>query len=179
MPRRVDCWSMAVPAIAPPAITKSGVVGPSAGGSAATWTIAVGNTAPANAQLGSQPMTMSDPIPVGTNYVAGSLNCTAAGGAAISNCQYDSGNTRVLVNATLPFASSVTVVFATAIAGGAASVPNTATASFDRSAVATQVAATAAVAIAPTQIPTISTVGMLALFAALLVAGMVAGRRQA
>lgn len=166
-------------AIAPPAITKSGVVGPSAGGSAATWTITVGNTAPANAQLGSQPMTMSDPIPVGTNYVAGSLNCTAAGGAAISNCQYDSGNTRVLVNATLPFASSVTVVFATAIAGGAASVPNTATASFDRSAVATQVAATAAVAIAPTQIPTVSTVGMLALFAALLVAGMVAGRRQA
>ena len=85
---------------------------------------------------------------------------------------------RVLVNATLPFASSITVVFATAIAGSTASVPNTATASFDRSAVATQVAATAAVAVAPAQIPAVSNGGLLVLLATLLVVGAAVRCRQ-
>lgn len=165
-------------AISPPLITKSGVVVPSAGGNSVTWTITVSNTAAANSQLGSQPTTMSDPIPVGTSFVPGSLTCTASGGATVGNCQYDSGNVRVLVNAAMPFASSVTVTFSTAIAGGTQTVPNIATASFDRSTVTTQVAATAAVTVAPTQIPAISGTGLLLLVLALFSAGVAAQRRR-
>ncbi len=173
--------------LSPPSVTKA-VTEAAQGGF--EWRIVVINSANA------LPLTirLSDPIPGGLAYVAGSVSCQPAGSTTVTGCAFDAATNRVVVDARLgPDAGNVdaaaanhelVVVFRTLLSGLGGTTTNIATLAWDANSTGTvdddtgqvPVTARASVTVA---IP-IDAHWMLALLATLLAGlGLGAVRRKA
>ena len=170
---------LAAQALAPPMISKAGLVSNASTGEI-SWTINVGNTDTTNTSRGTLALTLTDPLPTGTSFVAGSVACASTGGTVIASCAFDSvaSPTSVIVTASLPFSAGVVVTVKTVSPGASSTIINVASASFDLSPGSTRVAASAVIEFAVQVVPTLDRTGLLFLIAALLAVGMGLGLRQ-
>ena len=170
---------LAAQPLAPPMISKAGLVSNASTGEI-SWTINVGNTDTTNTSRGTLALTLTDPLPTGTSFVAGSVACASTGGTVIASCAFDSvaSPTSVVVTASLPFGAGVVVTVKTVSPGASSTIINVASASFDLSPGSTRVAASAVIAFAVQVVPTLDRTGLLFLIAALLAVGMGLGLRQ-
>ena len=106
-------------------------------GTTVEWTITVANNSITNAAQGPVAFTVTDVLPAGFAYTAGTLSCTPTGTASqttVATCGFNAGNTTLNVTGTLAYTASTTVatagqrvdiVFRGNVALGAV-VPNTA-----------------------------------------------------
>ncbi len=156
------------------------------------WTIVVDN----NQNASAQNTEIRDPMPANTVYVSGQLTCQAFGGSTISNCTFDGGNNRIVVDALLqsdfgnanPAAAPnrIVVVFETTFVAAPVAVTNVAAACWDANNNSTSISAcqqsvqgSAAYAPSTPPVPTpINMRWMLIVLLPLLIAGGIATHRR-
>ncbi|TAG24569.1 MAG: hypothetical protein EAZ37_15915 [Burkholderiales bacterium] len=127
----------AVTPLDPPFIVKSGRM---IDATTAEWTITVINNAPGNATQPPIGFVLTDPLPEGFTFIAGSVACTPTSVAAtttVATCAFNAGNNRIDSTGQLAYTNTaganaataperVTIVFRGTVAVNAPTVRNTA-----------------------------------------------------